>query len=123
MFFDVNDLKKVNDANGHEAGDRYLIGAKNIICGVFRNSPVFRVGGDEFVVILTGDDYVRRGELMDAVNASAAENLIEGRVAISGGIAEFDSRFDDDFSSVLRRADRMMYERKRDLKSKGGERD
>ncbi|MBR0303234.1 MAG: GGDEF domain-containing protein, partial [Clostridia bacterium] len=95
VFFDVNDLKKVNDANGHEAGDRYLIGAKNIICGVFRNSPVFRVGGDEFVVILTGDDYVRRGELMDAVNASAAENLIEGRVAISGGIAEFDSRFDD----------------------------
>ena len=56
-MFDVNNLKLVNDNNGHDAGDEYLNRACHLICNIFKHSPVFRIGGDEFVAILTGDDY------------------------------------------------------------------
>ena len=44
---DVNDLKRVNDTDGHQAGDDYLRSACKIICEAFEHSPVFRVGGDQ----------------------------------------------------------------------------
>ena len=57
-MFDVNNLKLINDSKGHEAGDEYLIRSCRLICNVFKRSPVYRVGGDEFIVILRGDDYI-----------------------------------------------------------------
>lgn len=42
---------------GHQAGDEYIIGACRIICNKFKHSPVFRIGGDEFVAISEGEDY------------------------------------------------------------------
>ena len=56
-MFDVNNLKLINDSKGHDAGDSYLIRACRLICDVFKHSPVYRMGGDEFVAFLTGDDY------------------------------------------------------------------
>ena len=47
-------LKLINDTYGHEKGDIYLKTACNAICDVFRHSPVFRMGGDEFAVLLQG---------------------------------------------------------------------
>ncbi|MBR3555463.1 MAG: GGDEF domain-containing protein [Oscillospiraceae bacterium] len=64
VMVDVNFLKKVNDTYGHEFGDKYLIGACEIICDVFKHSPVYRIGGDEFLAILQGHDYEQREELM-----------------------------------------------------------
>lgn len=57
VMFDVNDLKKINDTAGHQAGDQYLCEACKIICDIFKRSPVFRVGGDEFAVIAQNNDY------------------------------------------------------------------
>lgn len=54
---DVNNLKAVNDLYGHKEGDAYIKRACARICGVFSHSPVFRIGGDEFVAILSGEDY------------------------------------------------------------------
>ena len=56
VILDVNDLKKVNDNDGHKAGDQYLRNACKIICDIFKHSPVFRIGGDEFAVIAQGSD-------------------------------------------------------------------
>ena len=64
IVFDVNDLKKVNDFYGHDAGDRHILSAKKLICDVFKHSPVYRIGGDEFTVILTGTDYENAIELL-----------------------------------------------------------
>ena len=64
VMVDVNFLKKVNDTYGHEFGDKYLISACEIICDVFKHSPVYRIGGDEFLAILQGHDYEQREELM-----------------------------------------------------------
>ena len=57
---DVNDLKTVNDQYGHKEGDDCIKNACAKICGVFSHSPVFRIGGDEFVAILYGEDYLQR---------------------------------------------------------------
>ena len=53
---DVNGLKAINDTLGHQAGDKLIREASMLICNTFKHSPVYRVGGDEFVVILIGQD-------------------------------------------------------------------
>ncbi len=55
VYIDIDNLKKVNDGLGHEAGDRLIRGAARILRESFRDSDVLgRIGGDEFVVFATG---------------------------------------------------------------------
>lgn len=83
VMLDINDLKKVNDTAGHQAGDQYLREASEIICDIFRPSQVFRVGGDEFAVIAQGREYEiideRLGKLLkhnaEALQAGGAQSL------------------------------------------------
>ncbi len=56
VMLDINDLKKINDTAGHQAGDQHLRDACKIICNTFQHSPVYRIGGDEFAVISQGSD-------------------------------------------------------------------
>ncbi|MBQ5423407.1 MAG: GGDEF domain-containing protein, partial [Clostridiales bacterium] len=60
VMCDINDLKKINDTRGHAYGNEAIQGASRLICDVYKHSPVFRIGGDEFVVILKGTDYENR---------------------------------------------------------------
>jgi diguanylate cyclase (GGDEF)-like protein len=117
VIFDVNDLKKVNDTAGHQAGDQYLREACKIICEIFKHSPVFRVGGNEFVVISQGEDYARVEELTALIEAHNKEALRSGGVVVACGMSRFDS--DDSVAAVFERADRMMYENKSLLKASG----
>lgn len=117
-MFDCDNLKIINDQYGHEMGDIYLKNACRLICQVFQHSPVFRVGGDEFAVILQSEDYQRREELvgqlnqeMDAVNASRANGWEQ--IHLSIGIAAYDAKTDKSASETLRRADKIMYANKR----------
>ena len=115
VIFDVNDLKKVNDASGHQAGDRYLIDACRIICEVFKHSPVFRVGGDEFAVIAQGSDYASVGELLKKVDEHNADALQSGGIVIACGVAKYEN--DSCVQAVFERADRDMYDNKSNLKT------
>ncbi len=117
--FDLNGLKKINDTLGHEAGDMWIVSASRLICNIFKHSPVFRIGGDEFMAILEGPDYVNRSDLMAAFDRQIEENLHQGQVVVSAGLAEFDPDQDDTYSAVFQRADERMYERKRFLKEHG----
>ena len=69
VMADVNGLKMINDNHGHTAGDMYIRDCCDIVCKVFRNSPVFRVGGDEFVAVISGQDYEERDEKLDEVRS------------------------------------------------------
>ena len=116
--FDCDDLKSVNDRYGHDKGDIYLKTACNVVCRVFQHSPVFRIGGDEFSVILRNDDYQNRDALIrqfekakEDVNASAGNKWEQAHLSM--GIAVFDPRSDRTVNDVLRRADESMYENKR----------
>ena len=118
VMFDCNELKKINDAYGHEHGDTYLVTACRLICSVFSHSPVFRLGGDEFAVLLTGQDYENRTLLMQDFDLATekhnkrAENPWE-KVSLSKGIAAFIPGSDKTVQQVLERADKRMYEEKR----------
>ena len=121
VMADVNNLKLINDRYGHGRGDEYLCACCQLVCRVFDHSPVYRIGGDEFVVVLEREDYEARDELMVQLEERMAasqgnENLWE-RVSIACGMAV---REPDDLSveTVFRRADQAMYERKREMKAK-----
>lgn len=115
--FDCDNLKTVNDQYGHDKGDEYLKTASHLICRVFKCSPVFRIGGDEFAVGLQGEDFCRRDELVDEFMTAqkeicaAAQNQWE-KVRVALGIAVYDPKIDSSAYDTMRRADKIMYENK-----------
>ena len=117
VVFDLNGLKTVNDTMGHEAGDEYIKSASRLITQVYRHSPVFRIGGDEFVTILKDDDYKRREELEKTFLKAVEENRKKGLVVVSSGMAVYMPETDGSFNDVFKRADALMYERKEQLKA------
>ena len=112
---DVNDLKAVNDTLGHKAGDQLIKDAAAIVCNVFKHSPVFRIGGDEFVAVLSGSDYEDRLDLIRDLQEKVEQDAMDGGVVIASGMAEFEPR-DACFADVFNRADKLMYENKKMLK-------
>ena len=118
-MLDVNDLKKINDSRGHQAGDKYLRDACKIICGIFGNDSVFRVGGDEFAVIVQGDYYANIAGLLEKMKAHNDGAARSGGIVIACGTAEFENGKDTCVASVFERADHKMYENKNSLKALG----
>ena len=121
IIFDSNDLKLINDQHGHDKGDLYLQTASQLICRVYKHSPVFRIGGDEFAVILMNEDYLNREMLKEqfiqsAKEISASTDNEWERVSMSMGMAEYDPKNDDSIDDVVQHADKNMYEYKRNLK-------
>lgn len=114
--FDLNGLKTINDKLGHAEGDRFIKLASELICNHYRHSPVFRIGGDEFVAILRGDDYLSRDELDSSFRKTIDENNKTGQVVVSSGLAIYDPETDESYNDVFKRADELMYIRKQELK-------
>jgi diguanylate cyclase (GGDEF)-like protein len=115
VILDVNDLKKVNDTDGHKAGDQYLRNACKIICDIFKHSPVFRIGGDEFAVIAQGSDYAGREALIEQVYAQNTRAKQGRGIVIACGMAKYAD--DASVAPVFERADQNMYENKSSLKA------
>ncbi|MBR6186268.1 MAG: EAL domain-containing protein [Clostridia bacterium] len=114
---DINGLKIVNDTEGHKAGDDYIRSSCRLVCRIFHHSPVFRIGGDEFVVVLRGQDYENRANLISSLRRQVEENirLGEGPV-VASGMAELQHLEDHSAEDVFNRADSMMYADKTRLK-------
>ena len=113
----MNNLKKVNDRFGHQTGDEIIKKACYMICIQFKHSPVFRVGGDEFAVILRGRDYEMRDEILANFEEENLQNREEkNHVEIALGIADYDPETDSSLQDVFERADEMMYRRKAEMK-------
>jgi len=120
-MFDCNDLKEINDQFGHEKGDQYLKGASKLICDVFAHSPVFRIGGDEFVAFLLNKDYRSREDLCEQFDEACYEKMnassdLWKQINVAWGMAVYDPKEDKTVDEVVRRADKFMYENKRQKK-------
>ncbi len=115
-IFDINDLKKVNDTLGHQAGDEFICEACKIICREFGHSPVFRIGGDEFVAVSEGEDYERIDELMEFIEQSNKNASRTGDIVIACGMEKYKN--EKEVSEVFAKADKKMYENKKRLKSR-----
>lgn len=120
-MFDCDNLKVINDKYGHEKGDVYLKTAAKAICEVFQHSPVFRIGGDEFTLILLNEDFKNRTELINlfkvncnTVNEQAKNDWEQIHISIGCAVSELSNMASVD--DVLRKADQLMYENKRKRK-------
>lgn len=116
FVFDLNDLKKINDNLGHDEGDKYIRSGARLICETFKHSPVFRIGGDEFAAILTGNDYEIRERLKMDMKEKVADNIRNGRVVVAAGNADYVKGQDTCLLDVFKRADQEMYAEKHRLK-------
>ena len=124
IVFDLNDLKKTNDKYGHAVGNKLIVTAAKVISDVFKRSPVFRIGGDEFLVVLENSDLENCEKLFAQFNLNCAntfveENAVKLPIHIASGFAKFDPRKDAHFEDVFKRADDAMYENKKQSKNIG----
>ncbi len=114
--FDVNKLKVTNDIFGHMAGDKLLSTVSAHLSASFGEADVFRIGGDEFVVILKNEDSTNCDALMtrciEGMKNLSLEGYPECRVSCAYGASQFDAKIDHQLSDVLRRADKEMYKNK-----------
>ncbi len=122
-MIDLNFLKMINDTYGHESGNMAIKTLCVIVCDIFDHSPVFRIGGDEFVVILKGNDYKNRDALIKKFrNVMEEMNLSEDaepwkKISAAIGVAIYTPDIDDGPESVFIRADSLMYENKKSMKA------
>lgn len=127
-IFDINGLKSINDENGHEAGDLLIIDAAHAITGTFGAENVYRIGGDEFAVILDGKTLDEINNMIGNLDAAVKNINSEGKrkkipLSLSKGAAEFKNDGYDSFNNVLKRADDAMYNDKSEYyKNIGGRR-
>ncbi len=104
VFADLNGLKTVNDIDGHVAGDELLKRAAIALCEVFDSSDIYRAGGDEFTIIISGitePELIRKAEQVKKIS----ENYEGVSFAIGCGLADKSS----DIRVALRVADERMY--------------
>lgn len=121
VMCDINNLKVVNDTYGHDKGDVYIKNCCRIICKVFAHSPVYRIGGDEFVVILQGNDYENLEDLMSelklkVVTAMNIAEIDDGKASLAAGAARYEQGEDTHVGDVIKRADVAMYNNKKQMK-------
>ncbi len=113
VVVDVNDLKLINDTCGHAAGDQAIKAVARALVSLVRaDDPVYRWGGDEFVVVMVNaqrDLAVRRMQrLSEAIDREARDLSSQiGPVSASFGIATFDA--DTSVAAAIERADAAMY--------------
>nr|MCR5053494.1 GGDEF domain-containing protein [Lachnospiraceae bacterium] len=119
---DLNNLKHINDTYGHECGNVAIKKLCRLVCEVFDHSPVFRVGGDEFAVILKNRDLKDIDELIEEFYGITAkweedENLKPWeKTSAAIGYAVYDPEKDESIREVFNKADANMYDKKRRMK-------
>lgn len=123
VMIDVNFLKKVNDTYGHERGNEYLINACKLVCSIFGKDNVYRVGGDEFVAILDGEDVARCEKLVAKLRGLIDEfkdnTTLEPweKVSAAVGVGYCQAGVDKTADDVFKRADKEMYANKLAMKA------
>jgi len=120
LFFDIDDFKKVNDIYGHKIGDKVLIDLVKIVKSTTRNNDfLFRVGGEEFIIILSQTQLESAKVVAEHVRETIENNLTSMNkeiVTISIGLTEVKENDDED--SIYTRADMLLYDSKKQGKNR-----
>ncbi len=120
VMIDVNNLKDVNDHYGHDCGDKYILGSCHIFCNIYKQSPIYRFGGDEFVVLLQNSDYKNRDKLLKDIESKFKKSRNNTsrkpweRYSVAYGMAIY--KPGDSVEDVFKRADDSMYQKKMEIK-------
>lgn len=118
--FDLNNLKKINDSNGHESGDEYIRGFAKTLKKVFETQGfIGRIGGDEFIVILEKKitDYNNYIEKMQTIFSQCIEKeKFEFEASFAYGYANNDIDESNEIEALISLSDKRMYECKKEQK-------
>ncbi len=111
---DINNLKKTNDQFGHDVGNELIIHTVKILIDTFKTSSIFRIGGDEFVVLLKDYDYENYLDLLVKLDEACERDYITVSetkipVSIAHGVSAFDPMIDTIYEDVFAKADQAMY--------------
>lgn len=107
VFLDINGLKLINDRDGHLAGDNLIRRAANTLISTFTENDIFRVGGDEFVVILRNVEEKQIHEYINKLHQKSKKNDVS--FAVGYALTDKSSNLEE----ILKEADANMYEDKR----------
>ena len=120
LIFDVNNLKTVNDTEGHEAGDKYL---KNTADIIFENlkgrGPLYRIGGDEYAVIFADRKESEIEDVLESLRNEKRPAYKKQPFSCAFGAATFEKGSDNSLRDVFKRADEAMFEEKKRQKAAG----
>lgn len=124
VMFDVNDLKYVNDHLGHSQGDAMLVKSADIIKDAFENenSKCFRIGGDEFAVLINGNEVEKQYEagiqkFSDKIEQYNKLPDKKFRISIASGFAVYNEGCrGTKLMDIYQQADKKMYDNKRQMK-------
>ena len=122
VMFDANELKKINDQYGHKMGDVYLLSTVEMIQECFPGCQIFRIGGDEFVVVIEGENSLRSAEKwLNSTYAWQEKRRQEKREpwekpSVAGALSIFDPQIHHSSEEVLAAADKLMYKEKQRMK-------
>ena len=114
---DLNYLKRINDSYGHDKGNVYIKGMYAMLAETFTESPIFRIGGDEFVVIVQDRELERCEALVEGLRDRMKKTMRDGnlkpweRISTAFGIGRYAAG--DDVEAVFKKADIAMYEEKK----------
>ena len=121
VVVDINDLKLVNDTYGHDYGDKLIQNGAAILKKVWRSDFIYRVGGDEFVILYSDvkAEWIEKKIILfeEAIEDYNRENACkELYLQMAIGAAVYDGKTDEEYADVFRRADSIMYEDKKEKK-------
>ena len=123
ILMDVNNIKVTNDTYGHRYGCHLIVRCGKMIPEFFKTSKMFHLGGDEFVIIVYGNDYKHLDEILKAYEEKLSYSLIQHEgveliFSVAYGYAKYESGMK--YKDVLQKADNAMYENKKAVKAKYG---
>lgn len=122
LMFDLNDLKVINDTKGHEYGDKYITESAYILKEVLATSgSIFRVGGDEFCILLHATKLKEAEEFVIKIEEAFKKynkSHPDMPISIAYGYAKYDKLTDMDLNDTRSRADSEMYRKKFEMKEK-----
>ena len=120
IMFDMNNLKKLNDTLGHLVGDKVINAFCECLRETFRDKGnIYRIGGDEFICLLEGLDEDEVRKLLNEFDQRvAAQKDTEHKFTAAYGWTMFKPRSKEDFVTAQQRADSLMYDMKKKMKSR-----
>ena len=107
IFGDLNELKETNDTLGHEAGDQLLCAAAQIFLHVGHEGFIFRMGGDEFLMI----EEIQQPQEAQVLLKKLEKHFQAGHISIALGYTTAETPIED-IDAVLTQADSLMYRQK-----------
>ena len=112
VVVDINNLRVINETIGHEKGNEVIRTVCHIICEVFRHSPVFRIGANEFAVILKNEDYYEQNDLAKRL----LFDIEKEEISAAAGVALYSPAIDMNAKDVFTRAENAMMSRKKEMR-------